>query len=342
MNETIGKRIAHHRKRLSLTQDRLAELLGVTAQAVSKWENDQSCPDIATLPRLAEIFGVSTDELLGIAPKTPAHEAEVVDEDEDEDDGIHIQKGTWEMKWDAGRKTGLTFAIYVLIVGMLLLADAVLQWNVGFWPIAWPSFFLVMGCAGLTKRFNFFSMACVLFGGYNLVANLGLLQLEIGGNLIFPVLLVLFGLSLLVDAMRRPKKPRFHINRKSGRIPPSDRTPKNICRTDGETAECDLSFGDSVHTIDLERLSHADINCSFGNLTVDFSGCQTVSENCTAEASCSFGNLTLLIPRRFRILPDTSTVFADANIQGTPDSEPVGTIRLDVSVSFGDFTIRYI
>lgn len=59
MEETLGKRIVFHRKRLGLTQDALAELMGVTAQAVSKWENDQSCPDIGALPKLAEIFGIS-------------------------------------------------------------------------------------------------------------------------------------------------------------------------------------------------------------------------------------------------------------------------------------------
>ena len=66
MEETLGKRIAANRKRLGITQDRLAEQLGVTPQAVSKWENDQSCPDIATLPKLAEIFGISVDALLGV------------------------------------------------------------------------------------------------------------------------------------------------------------------------------------------------------------------------------------------------------------------------------------
>lgn len=64
MEQTIGKRIARHRKELGLTQDALAEQLGVTAQAVSKWENDQSCPDISLLPTLCRIFGISTDELL--------------------------------------------------------------------------------------------------------------------------------------------------------------------------------------------------------------------------------------------------------------------------------------
>ena len=64
MEQTLGKRIVDNRKRLKLTQDQLAEKLGVTAQAVSKWENDQSCPDITILPKLADIFGISTDELL--------------------------------------------------------------------------------------------------------------------------------------------------------------------------------------------------------------------------------------------------------------------------------------
>ena len=70
MEQTIGKRIAENRKRLGLTQDALAEQLGVTAQAVSKWENDQSCPDISILPRLADIFEISTDELLGRNPRS--------------------------------------------------------------------------------------------------------------------------------------------------------------------------------------------------------------------------------------------------------------------------------
>jgi len=74
MEQTIGKRIAANRKRLGLTQDQLAERLDVTAQAVSKWENDQSCPDIMMLPRLAEIFGISTDEILGVEPSEEVHE----------------------------------------------------------------------------------------------------------------------------------------------------------------------------------------------------------------------------------------------------------------------------
>ena len=64
MNETVGKRIAQYRKEKGFTQESLAEKLEVSAQAVSKWENDISCPDIGLLPRLCKVLGITTDELL--------------------------------------------------------------------------------------------------------------------------------------------------------------------------------------------------------------------------------------------------------------------------------------
>ena len=64
MEKTIGKRIAALRRQKGLKQEELAERLGVSPQAVSKWENDQTCPDISLLPKLAQMLGVSVDELL--------------------------------------------------------------------------------------------------------------------------------------------------------------------------------------------------------------------------------------------------------------------------------------
>lgn len=64
MDTTVGRRIAMLRKDRGLSQEQLAEMLGVSGQAVSKWENDQTCPDISLLPQLARILGVTVDELL--------------------------------------------------------------------------------------------------------------------------------------------------------------------------------------------------------------------------------------------------------------------------------------
>ena len=64
----LGNIISAQRRKLGLTQEQLAQKLDVTNQAVSKWETDQSCPDVAMLPRLAELFGISMDELFGKEP----------------------------------------------------------------------------------------------------------------------------------------------------------------------------------------------------------------------------------------------------------------------------------
>lgn len=61
---TIGQKLAEKRKKYGMTQDEVAERLGVTPQAVSKWETGASCPDITLLPKLAKLYGTTTDELL--------------------------------------------------------------------------------------------------------------------------------------------------------------------------------------------------------------------------------------------------------------------------------------
>ena len=66
MKKTLGTIIAELRKQHGMTQLELAEKMGVTDKAVSKWERDLSCPDINSLPTLAEILGVSVEDLMQI------------------------------------------------------------------------------------------------------------------------------------------------------------------------------------------------------------------------------------------------------------------------------------
>lgn len=62
---TLGTQISNFRKQQGITQEALAQQLGITNQAVSKWESDQCCPDVTLLPKLADIFGISLDTLFG-------------------------------------------------------------------------------------------------------------------------------------------------------------------------------------------------------------------------------------------------------------------------------------
>lgn len=67
-NLKLNDTICFYRKKQGLTQEELAVKLGVTNQSVSKWESAQCCPDISLLPKLADIFGISIDELFGREP----------------------------------------------------------------------------------------------------------------------------------------------------------------------------------------------------------------------------------------------------------------------------------
>lgn len=81
-NKTLGQRIAHYRKLRGITQEELGEKCGVSSQAVSKWENDISAPDITLIGTLSEIFGISADELLGLKREVAtAVKPETIDEE---------------------------------------------------------------------------------------------------------------------------------------------------------------------------------------------------------------------------------------------------------------------
>ncbi len=335
MEKTMGKRIAANRKRLGLTQDKLAEQLGVTAQAVSKWENDQACPDITTLPKLAAIFGITTDELLGI-PRAEVHQAEVVEE-APEASGIHINNDKWEIHWDSGKKNHIGFAVWVLLTGVLLLLSKLQNWDVTLWEIAWPSALLIFGLLGLYPKLSFFRIGCGLFGLYYLLEHLHVPMFNMGSDLLLPVLILLFGVSLLADAFRKNRKPAFHVTKKGG-----SSKFKSECYNAEDRFECDVSFGEHTHSVDVPLLRGGEANLSFGELTVDLRSCREIVDGCAIEANCSFGELTLLVPRCYAVRNINSSAFGSVDIDGEPDANPLGIIYLDANVSFGEICVEYV
>lgn len=74
-NKSMGELICSLRKEKGMTQRELAEQMNVTDKAVSKWERDLSCPDINSLPRLAEVLGISVEELLNTPKKEETSES---------------------------------------------------------------------------------------------------------------------------------------------------------------------------------------------------------------------------------------------------------------------------
>ena len=323
--ETLGRRIAAHRKRLGLTQDSLAEQLGVTAQAVSKWENDQSCPDIAMLPKLAEIFDVTIDALLGMEKKQEMLPAEEMEE---------VQETQIEMP---GRKIGIGIALWLLLAGGVLLAAEIPALNlprISVWPTLCLSGLTVFGLFGLYPRFSVFRLGCALCGGYYFYCMLMHPLTRLNKELLIPVLLIFFGLGLLVDSIRGNKVPMGHKD--------WSEISRNSFDCDGTSFACRTCFGESHRMIQLTELENGRAEVEFGELSVDIHDCQSIAQNCCIGLKCDFGSLTLYAPRRWRLQCINKTAFGTVQEYGSPDLDTEGTIRLECNVSFGEISIKYI
>ena len=105
MENTLGKRIAALRREKGMKQDELAEKMQISPQAVSKWENDQTCPDISVLPTLAKLFGISVDELLTGKKEAETRVVSLEDGAEHKNKVIHLEIT------DDGDKIRLNFPI---------------------------------------------------------------------------------------------------------------------------------------------------------------------------------------------------------------------------------------
>ena len=343
MEVTLGKRISGYRKALGLTQDQLAEKLGLTAQAVSKWENDLSCPDITVLPKLADIFGVTTDELLGHKVNVPEVSAVTVVEKQEEDPVFEFdsKKGTMDFHWEGIKLEGIGLACWVLLTGVIYLITQLIPIDVSFWNILWPTFLLVLGLFGLYPKFSVFRLGCALVGGYFLADKLLLLEFQLNKGILFAVVILLFGLSLLIEALRKNRRrsnanyANTSGNAHSGKI-------CNDYSVDENSFCYDASFGSNTQIVQLEKLKSGQISVNFGEYTVDLSGITALDEPCRIEADCSFGELTILVPRNFTVIPDSSTAFAGFEIKGQPGNNPTGAIHLNANVSFGEINILYI
>lgn len=336
MEQTMGKRISSSRKRMGLTQDALAEQLGVTAQAVSKWENDQSCPDITMLPKLAKIFGITTDELLGVE-REKVYEAQVVEPDEEDDaPGITIGDDGWKMTWNSGRKGALAVAVWVLMTGVLLLAANILGRGPTFWGALWSSGLFVFGIFGLWPKFSFLRLGCALFGAYFMLEPLELVRFSLNRELLFPVLLLLFGLSLLVDALRKKDKGGFHFENKGSK------QKKTSYTAEDDRFNCSVSFGERDQLVVLPKLARGKAQSSFGEMMLDLTGCESFADGCALDVSCSFGEIEIRVPSSVLVEPKVATSFGSVNVEGTPDRDVVQRLCIRGSVSFGELTVRYV
>ncbi len=156
MKETFGQRLARLRKEKGYTQEDVASKITISPQAVSKWENDNSEPDLDTLNKLADIFSCSVDELLGRdkvetqeenkAEAKEEHASEVV---EKKCECQHPHHHTDKIFWITTSSL-LGLAVVAYIVMGLFWTDQYMGWKMG-----WLVFFLPFIISSIAEAIRF-------------------------------------------------------------------------------------------------------------------------------------------------------------------------------------------
>lgn len=323
MEETIGQRISFHRKRLGMTQEQLAEKLNVTAQAVSKWENNQSCPDISVLPQLAQIFGVSTDSLLGHQAEEKPHR----NEETSDDDKSYI-----DLHWNGSRLESIGLACTIAAFGIAYFISLYLKLSNSFWDILWPTALLGFGIFGLYPNFSFLRLGCAIFGGYFLTDCFIAIPFRPKSGMVIAIIIVLFGLALLAESIRKPKEENRAKHRQ----------PKKVYEVQKDSFYYNGSFSEDTVLVDMETLRYGQIKTAFGEYRIDLSGVKKLAADACLEVATSFGELTVLVPKHYRITTSSRTALADFEIEGKPAEITQGTLQLSVKVHLGSMCVKYI
>ena len=331
--ETLGKRIAAHRKQLGLTQDALAERLGVTAQAVSKWENDQSCPDITMLPRLAEIFDSTIDALLGVEKKVETEEAVPVPVQEEVAEASVVTV--------PNRRAGIGIALWLLLIGLILTVVELFPYTlsgISFWMAACLTGLTVFGLMGLYPRFSLFRLGCGLTGICCLYCDVFRPELQFHTETVLPrllpFLLMIFGAGLLADTIRGKNPFAGHVSLCGA--------TRKAFEYAGRWFRCSTCFGSEHRNISLPELDGGVASVCFGELVLDLHDCGSFRSDCRISLECVFGALTLQVPRSVRLECVNENVFGTVQEIGCPEPGAQTILRVRNEVVFGSIILKYI
>ena len=187
MKETFGQRLTRLRKAKGFTQEEIADKIGISPQAVSKWENDVSSPDISIIVSLSDILEVSTDELLG---RSESINPEVVNDSPVNPEGVTINEdGEVNLNIEGQEKQNGSHKFLRIIQamegGLFLLALTAyiimgVLWTEGAWGwrLGWLVFFIPIILVSLidaimTKKIHHFAYPIAVTFTYLLLGFLG-------------------------------------------------------------------------------------------------------------------------------------------------------------------------
>ena len=321
---TLGKRIMALRKTAGMTQEQVAERLGVSPQAVSKWENDISCPDVTMIPRIAQLFNISTDELLGLKASAvrPA----------DASSGSHKNGGGSR---SSSATHGIGFGLLLIVLGRAYLVSRKMNTTFNIWGILWPTVLFGLGIASALEHRSAFFLGVAGIGFYYLLFNLGQkMPFEMSWGVAIPFALILFG----IDMVLKKRFSSFFDRNDSQHWDGGKRAVRSFSCENGFVS-CSSVFCENILSAEAGHITGGRIKTAFGHCVLDLSAC-TFAPETHFSIETSFGSLELILPRNVRVNSSVEAAFGGVETKGHPDNADA-MLDLCGSTAFGTTQIRY-
>lgn len=340
--DSLGKRIAALRKSHGLTQEKLAEQLGVSPQAVSKWETDTSCPDITMLPRLSALFGVSTDALLGV--EAPEPQVVILEKEKKQDAQgdipAAIRNGT--KKWHKIARWGcIVFCITAILICAVLLLRSLSVFftapGVPVWNYIWP---LMLFGVGLWVVFDrpLFGICMMAVGGYEFIHFGWGVGIDLRFYAIMLGLAIVMLISLLVKAIKNNRKRKQSA---SSAVAAGTKPASFSMSTEDNFLREEVSFASKNVTYPAQPLKGADIEANFCESVIDLTAVTAFTDNPVIDVDCNFATVTLYVPRTVRVTRKDETAFAAFTVKGEPNEDAAETAVVRGDVNFGSLEVIY-
>lgn len=285
------------------------------------------------MPKLAEIFGVSTDVLLGLEEAEIDSSSEACPDTEGSkthekklDRIFYIKLGT------------LIFPIFIIVLGAALLVNEYKGLDVSIWNILWSDALFSLGISSLIRYFSVFGIGITAIGAGFLLNFLEIIKLDLNWAYVIPALIIIWGISMVIDRLI-PRKRRRHYCGNS-----KDKGNKRFHwgMKDGYL-NLSAKFCDNKIPVTTGVFKGGDVEVAFGSVTLDLSGCTKIAPDAVLHGNIAFGDLVILLPSDVAVdIVKRKESFGDISVKGSPSPTASQTLRVDSDVSFGELVVKYI
>ncbi len=307
---TLGEKIKEARKQAGISQEQLAEKMGISRSAVAKWEVNNGMPDIENLKLLANLLGVTIDYLVD-----ENEDFEKIAEKEEPREGGNKIKKIKSIMW----------GIALISVGIVFALNALNIADFDMFFDGWWTLFIIVPCAVdlFVEREKTGNIIGLIIGVFLLLCCREILSFSMLWKMLIPAIIVIVGLKMILSGLLGNK---------------ADEIIANIKASGGETKVGTAIFSGQDMNYDGEVFEGAELSAIFGGVECNLKNA-IIEKDCAIKIEAIFGGIDIFVPDNVNVSVKSNCIFGGISNK-TPTRKNVPTLYITGTCVFGGVDIK--